>query len=157
MVVQGVKNPLVDLLSLEDKSLDEVRWTASCRNITFLLSSSSNTFCDKGLWSLHSGALNFQCKQDAKGEQQLCHYKEVQPPQCHGAGSRVTQRVKKMQIKIYPLIVFRFFIKSSIIIVSSSSIANTFTWPIFLGKLTKLVKRAVQMETQEILTCFSLL
>lgn len=25
MVVQGVKNPLVDLLSLEDKSLDEVR------------------------------------------------------------------------------------------------------------------------------------
>lgn len=26
MVVQGVKNPLVDLLSLEDKSLDEVRF-----------------------------------------------------------------------------------------------------------------------------------
>lgn len=25
MVVQGVKNPLVDLLSLEDKTLDEVR------------------------------------------------------------------------------------------------------------------------------------
>lgn len=25
MVVQGVKNPMVDLLSLEDKSLDEVR------------------------------------------------------------------------------------------------------------------------------------
>lgn len=27
MVVQGVKNPLVDLLSLEDKTLDEVRFT----------------------------------------------------------------------------------------------------------------------------------
>lgn len=26
MVVQGVKNPLVDLLSLEDKTLDEVRF-----------------------------------------------------------------------------------------------------------------------------------
>lgn len=25
MVVQGVKNPLVDLLSMEDKTLDEVR------------------------------------------------------------------------------------------------------------------------------------
>lgn len=25
MVVQGVKNPLVDLMSLEDKTLDEVR------------------------------------------------------------------------------------------------------------------------------------
>lgn len=27
MVIQGVKNPLVDLLSLEDKTLDEVRFT----------------------------------------------------------------------------------------------------------------------------------
>lgn len=27
MVVQGVKNPLVDLLSLEDKTLDEVRFS----------------------------------------------------------------------------------------------------------------------------------
>lgn len=26
MVVQGVKNPMVDLLSLEDKTLDEVRF-----------------------------------------------------------------------------------------------------------------------------------
>ena len=30
MVVQGVKNPMVDLLSLEDKTLDEVMLATSC-------------------------------------------------------------------------------------------------------------------------------
>lgn len=57
-------------------------------------------FCDTGLWNLHNTALDVQCKQDSEGEQQLCHYKAVQPSQCHGPGSWLTERVEKFYYKI---------------------------------------------------------
>lgn len=45
MVEQGVRNPLVDLLSLEDKTLDEVRVSRSHGNGVGWTSSSSAVIC----------------------------------------------------------------------------------------------------------------
>lgn len=84
MVVQGVKNPLVDLLALDDKTLDEVfflfvwfffdlrAWASQNQPLPFLAVFApprSLPFSAAGLWRLYTASLNVVVNQNGKGEQ----------------------------------------------------------------------------------------
>lgn len=90
-----------------------INHTRPHRTISHLLvefPSYSKHFWDTGLWRLHPTALNFKCEQDGEGEQQPSHHKAVQPPQCHGAGSRLTQGVRELLFKCHMLGMLLFYL-----------------------------------------------
>lgn len=97
MVNQGVKNPMVDLLSLEDKTLDEVSdvrplndSSSACRIVWW----NRMSLCvSEGLRHSYGSHYIKPLKQITAREQQLCHNQTLQPPQCHGAGGRPAQSV----------------------------------------------------------------
>lgn len=96
MVTQGVKNPMVDLLSLEDKTLDEVRDVKLWITLPLRIESFGETgsLCvSEGLRHSDSSHYIKLIQQITEREQQLCHNQTLQPPQCHGAGGRPTQSV----------------------------------------------------------------